>query len=102
MAVESFKNIANAEVTVTGGMGGAVSAPEPDADVDAIADLLKDASAPVAIADLTTRLGWDSGRTADALARGGDRGRLSFVRYGDRTFVGLPAFSSERPAAPAA
>ncbi len=93
MAVESLKNIASFTV------GERSSPPDDDPDVDAISTLLKDAHSPVAIAEVAERLGWDSGHAADALARGGDRGRLTFLRTGGRTFVGLPAVPGDKPAA---
>ncbi len=84
MAVESFRNIANTEVREQ------TSRADEDPDVDAIAGLLKGVESPVAVAEVAERLKWDSDRAAGALARGGDRGRLTFVRSGKRTFVGLP------------
>jgi hypothetical protein len=88
MAVESLRNIANTEVR------DATPSADEDRDVDAIAELLKGVDSPVAVAELAERLKWDSDRAATALARGGDRGRLTFVRSGGRTFVGLPAASA--------
>jgi len=88
MAVESFRNIADAKVWES------APSPEEDPDVDAIAALLKSADRPVAVAEVAERLSWDSDRAANALGRGGDRGRLTFVRSGNRTFVGLPTASA--------
>lgn len=88
MAVESFRNIANTEVRDTAQNSG------EDTDLDAIAELLKGVDSPVAVAEVAERLNWNSDRAAQALARGGDRGQLTFVRSGSRTFVGLPTAPS--------
>lgn len=87
LAVESFKNIANTEIGAL--VQGPAAAEDPE--VDAIAELLKGASVPVAVAEVAERLGWDSGRAADALSRGATSGRLTFMSSQGRTFVGLPA-----------
>jgi len=96
LAVESFKNIANTDV---GGLVESAAAAE-DVDVDAIALLLKGAGVPVGVAEVAERLGWDSGRAADALSRGAMSGRLTFVSSQGRTFVGLPARPPGGSAAP--
>jgi hypothetical protein len=88
MAVESFRNIANTEIAEP------TSGVREDPDVEAIAEVLKNAERPVAVAELAERLSWDSDRAAQALARGGDSGRLTFVRSGNRTFVGLSTASA--------
>jgi hypothetical protein len=62
-----------------------------DPEIDAIAELLKGARMPVAVAEVAERLGWDSGRAADALSRGGASSRLTFMSSQGRTFVGLAA-----------
>ena len=92
LAVESFKNIANTDVSVAVDRD-AIGSPAPDPDVEAITALVRNAGAPVAVADVAAQLHWDSGRAAEALSRGGASGRLTFVASAGRTFVGLPAQS---------
>jgi hypothetical protein len=88
LAVESLINIAGASV------GEAPSSAANDPEVGAIVELLKSVDRPVAVADVAERLKWDSERAAQALARGGDGGVLTFIRSGASTFVGLSTASA--------
>jgi hypothetical protein len=99
LAVESFKNIANTDVSIAG-TDGAIGSPTPDPDVEAITTLVKNAGVPIAVADVAAQLHWDSGRASKALSRGGASGRLTFVASAGRTFVGLPAQSAGGSTAP--
>ncbi|MDQ2080436.1 hypothetical protein RA307_09610 [Xanthobacteraceae bacterium Astr-EGSB] len=86
LAIESLRNIANVSVSDVG------SAPAPtamDDELATIAEVLRGAGTALAVAAVAERLGWDSDKTANALARGGQTGVLKFSREGDRTTVAL-------------
>ena len=86
LAIESLRNIANVRVRDTG-IETAIS--KGDEELKAIVGLLRDAGTPLPVSEVAERLQWDSGKAADALARGGEIGMLIFSKDGDRTTVAL-------------
>jgi hypothetical protein len=86
MAIESLRNIADVKIREKSSQS---DNPE-DPDVERIVDILRDAGASLAVTEIAGRLQWDSDRTANALARGGQSGVLKFTRdQEDRTTVAL-------------
>ena len=77
LAIETTQNIANLKL--------GPSSDHPD--IPALTELLIDQ--PLPVAQVAKALTWDSERTAEVLARGGEAGLLSFSKRGDTTYVGL-------------
>jgi hypothetical protein len=86
LAIESLRNIANVSVSDT---GSEVVGPESDPEVAAIVGLLRGAAMPLPVAEVAERLQWNSDKAANALARGGESGVLTFSKDGNTTTVML-------------
>ncbi|MEJ2377952.1 MAG: hypothetical protein P8Y71_22060 [Pseudolabrys sp.] len=85
LAVESVRNVANWGVHEKTGE----SAADTDRELAAIVSVLRNAGTSLAVAEVAKQLQWDSEKTANALARGGEFGVLGFSRDGDWTTVAL-------------
>ena len=77
LAIETTQNIADLKLGLS----------SDHSDIPALTELLIDR--PLPVAQVAKQLTWDSGRTAEVLARGGEAGLLSFSKQGDTTYVGL-------------
>jgi hypothetical protein len=85
VAVDSFQNIANVEISKPATTGSAEDAEE----LKAISGVLHEAAKPLSVAEIAERLAWDSAKAANALARGGQYGLLRFSKVGETTKVEL-------------